>query len=641
MAKRKLSADASPGSDIDPAPTYPKKRAAIACTVCRLRKSRCDGGRPACGLCSELGVKCNYAPPTLGNSRSTEQAALERIENVLQGLQGLEGLQGLQDSLHSLQTQVAGLTQRVHLIANKVFEEPPPQPPPPLTNNVLLSSPHLLTKPLVRPSLEFLPPIDNLSLLGLRQSQGELSCPRPNLLTFCCTSSLRAPSWDDTEAFYDDELKNSELLSKATELALLRGDGILQEGSGLDLSKQTTRYLQQGFVESFLRWYPIWDVPESLRFVEKARNCGFDASEPATCVAMLLFAIGAIAQADVKVTPTSELPGIDYFARGVSILEQRRPTITKGFLALQCRFLQAIYCQLCFMPLQAWNSVSTVSRDLMHALSSSLPARLDLSERASLHRLFWACSTVHHELEAVLIMHPTGIRAYHDYVPLPLSETDDACFYYFLAQISLRQLLFETLDVVGFKRGQVNRAPIVTAEIRKSIRDWYCHLPPTLRFPLEKAPLFDTRKAYLRAQYLSLFVLLGWPSVLVLFEMSPAELQGEGPTAPSSSELERLQSDAKDCLSKCALLLESSDEVLSQRTLGTQLVMWSCYASLIELILTYNNPLFAFAAPATTDDRAIRCGYEILANWKHLPIVNRGLTRAKYLMASVGIHVDD
>ncbi|CAK7201017.1 hypothetical protein SEUCBS139899_003718 [Sporothrix eucalyptigena] len=640
MSKRKLSVDASTSSDVDPAPTYPKKRAAIACTVCRLRKSRCDGGRPACGLCYELGVKCNYTPPTVGNSRSTEQAALERIENALQGLYGLEGLQGLQDSIHNLQSQVAGLSQRMHLIANKVFETQPLKPPSTLQTSTQLSSPHFLTKPLVRPSLEFIPPIDNLSLLGLRQSQGELSCPRPNLLTFCCTSSLRSPSWDDTEAFYDDELKNSELLSKATEMALLRGDDLSQE-SGLDLSKQTTRYLQHGFVESFLRWYPIWDVPESLHFVEKARDCGFDASEPATCVAMLLFSIGAIAQAGVEVTPTSELPGIDYFARGVSILEQRRPTVTKGFLTLQCRFLQAIYCQLCFMPLQAWNSVSTVSRDLMHALSSSLPARLDPADRASLHRLFWACSTVHHELEAVLIMHPTGIRAYHDYVPLPLSETDDACFYYFLAQISLRQLLFETLDVVGFKRGQVNRAPIVTAEIRKSIRDWYCHLPPTLRFPLEKAPLFDTRKAYLRAQYLSLFVLLGWPSVLVLFEMSPAELQGEGRTAPSQSELERLKSDAKDCLGKCALLLESSDEVLSQRTLGTQLVMWSCYASLIELILTYNNPIFAFAAPATTDDHAIRCGYEILSTWKHLPIVNRGLARAKYLMASVGIHVED
>lgn len=149
-------------------------------------------------------------------------------------------------------------------------------------------------------------------------------------------------------------------------MALFRGDDInnggSSEGRGLDLSKQTTRYLQQGFVESFLRWYPIWDVPESLRYIEKARDCGFDASEPATCVAMLLFAIGAIAQASVKVSSASgELPGIDYFARGVSILEQRRPTVTKGFLTLQCRFLQAIYCQLCFMPLQAWNSVSTVS----------------------------------------------------------------------------------------------------------------------------------------------------------------------------------------------------------------------------------------------------------------------------------------
>lgn len=198
--------------------------------------------------------------------------------------------------------------------------------------------------------------------------------------------SLQAPSWDDTEAFYDDELKNGEHLSKSTEQALLREP---------DLSKHTTRYLQQGFVEGFLRWYPIWDLQDCLKQIDKARNSGFIASEPATCVAMLLFAIGAIAQTGVSITGAShDIPGIDYFARGVSILE-KRPTVTKGFLTLQCRFLQTIYLQLCFMPLQAWNSISTVSRDLMHALSSSLPARLGRNEWASLRRLFWACSTVH------------------------------------------------------------------------------------------------------------------------------------------------------------------------------------------------------------------------------------------------------
>lgn len=35
---------------------YPRRRATIACEVCRSRKSRCDGTKPKCKLCTELSV---------------------------------------------------------------------------------------------------------------------------------------------------------------------------------------------------------------------------------------------------------------------------------------------------------------------------------------------------------------------------------------------------------------------------------------------------------------------------------------------------------------------------------------------------------------------------------------------------------
>ncbi len=39
---------------------YPRRRATIACEICRSRKSRCDGVKPKCKLCSELGADCVY-----------------------------------------------------------------------------------------------------------------------------------------------------------------------------------------------------------------------------------------------------------------------------------------------------------------------------------------------------------------------------------------------------------------------------------------------------------------------------------------------------------------------------------------------------------------------------------------------------
>jgi hypothetical protein len=49
------------------------------------------------------------------------------------------------------------------------------------------------------------------------------------------------------------------------------------------------------------------------------------------------------------------------------------------------------------------------------------------------------------------MMSPIGLKQFQDFVPLPLSENEDVSFYYFLAQASIRRLLMETLDIVGYK----------------------------------------------------------------------------------------------------------------------------------------------------------------------------------------------
>lgn len=58
---------------------------------------------------------------------------------------------------------------------------------------------------------------------------------------------------------------------------------------------------------------------------------------------------------------------------------------------------------------------------------------------------------MHSELEAVMKVHPIGLRKFHDVIPLPLSPNDGLDSYYFLAQTSLSNLLMETLDVVGYQ----------------------------------------------------------------------------------------------------------------------------------------------------------------------------------------------
>lgn len=64
---------------------YPRRRAIIACEICRGRKTRCDGGKPKCRLCTDLGADCVYREPgqklDAGDKMIIEQ--LHRIEGML------------------------------------------------------------------------------------------------------------------------------------------------------------------------------------------------------------------------------------------------------------------------------------------------------------------------------------------------------------------------------------------------------------------------------------------------------------------------------------------------------------------------------------------------------------------------------
>jgi hypothetical protein len=215
-----------------------------------------------------------------------------------------------------------------------------------------------------------------------RQSLGEVDVPRPNLLTFYCPPFLSAwDSWDDTEAFYDEQLASGEDLFRQIRAS---------QNRNLDLSRKTTLYLQQNFVENYLRWLPICDLQDCVRHVNQAYACNFDPSNPSSCFSMLLFAVGAVANGSNEIEHQN-MPGIEYFARGNMMLDVI--SIKPGcMITMQCRLLQTSFYELSSYPLLAWNSISQVSRDCMHILSSSRPRKSDHQQRDILQRIFWACS---------------------------------------------------------------------------------------------------------------------------------------------------------------------------------------------------------------------------------------------------------
>lgn len=166
-------------------------------------------------------------------------------------------------------------------------------------------------------------------------------------------------------------------------------------------------------------------------------------------------------------------------------------------------------------------------------------------------------------------MYPIGLRHFHELVPLPQFEEENSGFYFFLAQISLRKFLTQTLEVVGYLTGRVIFAPVVTGELRKQVREWYDHLPSVVRFPLDATPLFDSRKSFLRIQYIALHVVLGWPSVLKILEIGDDEAGSQDQEA-----LVVTRDQAQNCMRSSAVLMSIVDEQLMGRKMGTHFTLY-------------------------------------------------------------------
>ena len=55
--------------------------------------------------------------------------------------------------------------------------------------------------------------------------------------------------------------------------------------------------------------------------------------------------------------------------------------------------------------------------------------------------------------------------------------------------------------------------------------------------------------------------------------------------------------------------------------------------------MTYKSVELSFA-PETNDHSHLLNGYEVLRNWDHLPVIRRGLKRAKKMMISAEIPLE-
>ncbi|KIW29792.1 uncharacterized protein PV07_05580 [Cladophialophora immunda] len=114
-------------SDLPGSAARPRKRRriALACSNCRHRKSRCDGGRPKCSLCNEMGCECSYEQAGTTTSLTVGRNYLSRLEQRLEDIEST--MKAMQQTQSASQTDTA----HVHQFANSSLPSAPDSALPP------------------------------------------------------------------------------------------------------------------------------------------------------------------------------------------------------------------------------------------------------------------------------------------------------------------------------------------------------------------------------------------------------------------------------------------------------------------------------------------------------------------------------
>lgn len=70
-------------------PPNKRRRIAHACETCRQRKSRCNGDRPTCDICTEQGLPCHYRDAATHSAVSSDRQSISKLENRLKDMERL------------------------------------------------------------------------------------------------------------------------------------------------------------------------------------------------------------------------------------------------------------------------------------------------------------------------------------------------------------------------------------------------------------------------------------------------------------------------------------------------------------------------------------------------------------------------
>ncbi|KAF9883445.1 hypothetical protein FE257_003443 [Aspergillus nanangensis] len=475
---------------------YPRRRATIACQICRLRKTRCNGARPRCQLCTDLDADCVYREPGI-KLDAGDKLIIERLNRI-------EGL---------LQSSLAGHASSFA----------PSSTSPATSNDTNLGSDDLISK-----TSNLVGVSSRTSVVGL----GSWANPPASISTMPkvhTTPALHLLQWPLIRELVAGPYDPHTLL----QLEMAREPLRMSAPVGIDLSNATT-YIQ-AFFERVNVWYACVNPYTWERYHETAVSNGFQEG-PESCVALLVLALGCASHCGSisSLPPERDAPGLLYFMAAWNLLPS--VMMRNSVLAAQCIILTSAYLFYLVRPLEAWTLLSNASMKLQLLFGNT--SRVPLQWRELSVRVYWNALLYESDLLAELDLPHSGIVHFEELVDLPGGfeeeddeDEDDAVapkneiarrdeLWYFLAEIALRRLLNRVSHMIYQKDNSLTLASLgpIVSELDFQLSQWYESLPGPVQFPLSHTPFSNPVQTVLRLRYYACRTIIYRPYILAVFE---------------------------------------------------------------------------------------------------------------------------
>lgn len=420
---------------------------------------------------------------------------------------------------------------------------------------------------------------------------------------------------EDGDGYLEMEIRQGEaLFSNST--------ATLQD---LDLSPRTCWRLQQSFTRSILPWCPFIDQEECAQIISRACESHFPEHSLETCLALFMLALGAVGKEDYRGDMAIEFHGLDYFQVASTMMVRPQLLTSYPITGVQCRILMAFYLLYCLRPLQTFETIHPASLAVLALLQLKTKLSQDPRLREQVHRAFWACYLVEHELQSIVSYSSCLLQRQKDSVPLPMFDHDEPGSYWFLSEIAFRKIFSNSRDGHGWNVYTTHR-PAIVHEILLQLQQWYEYLPPQLRFPMTVSPLMDPHKIFLRAQYYAFVGVLNWSFVVQLLTSQPRD----------EAESARFAEASIKSLEACVLHVHAVESLFQERhlMLSANISGLHCIAHL--LLCTYNVPTLAHVQHPKQGEAVIKAR-SLLARWTANPIVAANVSRLDALMLAKGL----